>query len=514
VLFLTDDQDEFLGGWTPMVKTQNLLAAQGMRASNWFIHTPVCCPSRGELLSGRYFHNVRNPTPSGGCMHLNTDKVNPASFATYLNKMAGYSVAWFGKHMNSCPHAPPPGFDCPTCYWFTNGGGNDIEPGGYLNATFNDFKGGVAVSGSPYHQKAGTYVANTNGEFAGYTTSIIANKSIQWVCEVGAANEPFFVAVASKGPHVPATPAPWYATAFSDRSAPRTPDYNASKEQLSGHHALIANQEPITEEQGQQIDELFRNRWRTLLSIDDAIEGMVQELSAAGVLERTYFLITSDHGFNLGQHRLPSCKLNVYDHDLRIPMVIKGPGIKPGTDFQLPASNVDVGPTILGLAGIDSLSVSPQMDGRSIAPLIIDASDPAVLPSTSRHLQHLAQDISAPAWRQHHFVEYYSLGKVVRTGHPVDDPDSNTYRALRFTSGGPVGNGNMLYAEFTALKDWNFTSYSFVEIFDMDKDPHQLTNLAPTVSDAVKSKLHDMLQAQWECAGATCEAGQLAPLVV
>merc|ERR1712048_1238799 len=98
-----------------------------------------------------------------------------------------------------------------------------------------------------------------------------------------------------------------------------------------------------------------------------------------------------------GQHRLPSCKLNVYDHDLRIPFVINGPGIKAGTHFDLPASNVDVGPTILGLAGIDAYSLSPAMDGRSIAPLIVDVTDPTVLPSTLQHLR----TAEASAWRQH-----------------------------------------------------------------------------------------------------------------
>ena len=68
-----------------------------------------------------------------------------------------------------------------------------------------------------------------------------------------------------------------------------------------------------------------------------------------------YFLATSDHGWNLGQHRLPGGKHNVYDHAVRIPMVMRGPGIKAGTTFELPASNVDVAPTLLGLAGIDSL---------------------------------------------------------------------------------------------------------------------------------------------------------------
>ena len=64
----------------------------------------------------RYFHNVREPSSSGGCMHVDENKVNPVSFGYHLGQ-AGYTVGYFGKHMNSCPKLPPPGFDCPTCYW-------------------------------------------------------------------------------------------------------------------------------------------------------------------------------------------------------------------------------------------------------------------------------------------------------------------------------------------------------------------------------------------------------------
>jgi len=192
VLFLQDDQDERLGAWTPMKKAQALVADKGVRSTNWFIHTPVCCPSRAELLSGRYFHNVRMPTDSGGCMHVNESKVNPTSFGAALGG-AGYTLGWFGKHMNSCPHNPPPGWDCPTCHWFANGGGSDSEPGGYLNASFSHFAGGVAVGPDAYHPKAGTYVGNTNGEFAGYTTSVIANRSIAWLRGVAAADAPWML---------------------------------------------------------------------------------------------------------------------------------------------------------------------------------------------------------------------------------------------------------------------------------------------------------------------------------
>lgn len=82
-------------------------------------------------------------------------------------------------------------------------------------------------------------------------------------------------------------------------SAPRTPDYNASAEVLADHHWLIAQQGPITQEQGAIIDELFRNRWRTLLSVDDAIAGMHAAVDELGLLNQTYFIISSDHGYNL-----------------------------------------------------------------------------------------------------------------------------------------------------------------------------------------------------------------------
>lgn len=199
---------------------------------------------------------------------------------------------------------------------------------------------------------------------------------------------------------------------------------------------------------------------------------MVSTIEELGVLNNTYFLVTSDHGYNLGQHRLPSCKLNVYDHDVRIPMVIKGPGITSGSKFSFPASNVDVGPTLLGLAGLDSEEYG--MDGRSVAPLIVDASDPTVSESTSRHVKaHWGITGSAAesraAWRDRHFIEYYSLGDVVRTEHLVDDHMSNTYRALRFMPGSKYGD--FLYSEFTALADWNFQNVSFHEAFDVSTDP-------------------------------------------
>ena len=105
VLFLQDDQD-FLNGRAALRAMPQALAIVGDRgifADQWFVHTPVCCPSRAELLTGRYFHNIRMPAPGGGCMHVQTgvphheDKVNEHSFAKYLVELLGYQAAWVGK---------------------------------------------------------------------------------------------------------------------------------------------------------------------------------------------------------------------------------------------------------------------------------------------------------------------------------------------------------------------------------------------------------------------------------
>ena len=67
----------------------------------------------------------------------------------------------------------------------------------------------------------------------------------------------------------------------------------------------------------------------------------------------------------------------------------------------------------------------------------------------------------------------------------------------------------MLYAEFTALDNWNYDNTTdgsdlFIEMYDLDKDPHQLHNIAKESSPALKAQLHAMAVKQFGCAGATC----------
>ena len=262
-------------------------------------------------------------------------------------------------------------------------------------------------------------------------------------------------------------------------------------------HWLIAQQAPIRVGYEEDwIDELMRNRWRTLLSVDDMVEGVVAALEETGQLNNTWIFYTSDHGQNLGHYRLPSCKLNVYEHDVRVPLLVRGPGLPAGVTIPALGGNTDLAPTILDIAGGRG-AVNPIMDGKSLLP-VLGAAAGAPFQATA----------GVTAWARDTFlIEYNSLGAVERGApghyHLVDSPHSNQYRAIRVVN--PALGQNLLYAEFTNLSDWHFEGDLFTEYFDMTTDPWQIHNrAADPASAAVVKQMRARLHTLWGCKAATC----------
>ena len=500
VLFLTDDQDEVLGSRNAMPQAKTLLTDLGATATNWYIFTPVCCPSRAQYLTGRMFHrlringvNGRTPgegpphvvvgagnggcrvTNGNGCMCVNDTLVNTDSFPMYL-AAAGYTVGMFGKHLNICPDKMPSGFD----RWFANDGGDYIGP----NCKFWDNE---AVNGTITCDQ----VQNESGYGAGYETAVIGNKTVEWLQKVGTATtrKPFMAYIGVKAPHLPATPAPWYADYFNDTALDahyKTPNFDVHGAE---HHWLVAEQPPLTTTQKVWIDTHFRDRWRTLLSHDDLIGDVVRLVGTLGLLDQTFFFSTSDHGYNLGQLRLSGCKLHPYENDLKIPMTIRGPGIAPGSLFSHVGQNIDLAPTFLDLAGIAGAG---DMDGQSL-------------------LAQLLKPLTAAPTRLYTYHEYNSLGNFSVNGGLDDDPISHTWRAVRFPHTDTFGHA-VMYAEFTQLDNWNFDfeahpqAYHFYELFDTTNDPWQTKNLwrSPNVTQKIKTALHELLVANFACRRRDC----------
>ena len=378
-------------------------------------------------------------------------------------KALGYSTGMFGKLLN-------PNGMTPYCR-----GSMQPLPG------FDDYL--AMCDDNHYYQN----VFTRNGEIyktgttpKDYLTSVIGNATVEFVENSLKSSKPFFAYIAPHAPHVPATPAPWYESEFSNGTAPRTPNYNYS---ALDHHYVIRMQPPITTKQGQEVDELFQNRWRTLLSVDDITKSVVELLQKYNQLDNTYFVWTSDHGFQLGQLRLPSCKLQPYEHDIRVPFYIAGPGIPVKSSFDFVAGMVDVSPTLLTLAGGKPLDT---MDGRSFAELL-----------TQKEPQRMA------TWKDKHMLEYWSLGNVIRYGHYIDMPNS-TYIGARLLN----STHNYLYAEFYDGEDVvTFDNPLEYELFNIAKDPYQMTNLYGTEEEdkELVNELHEFLHTQIRCKGQSCQ---------
>ena len=221
-----------------MPKTRKLLAEAGSTAKEFYIHTPICCPSRSELLSGRYFHNIKvDPAapklkPVDNCMHVNETKVNNDTFAKYLSDGAGYKVGMFGKYLNNVPHYVPPGYDA----WLANGGGDYIAPEfATSNLGFVDIPDGT-----------------WKGTSDNYTTAVVGNVSMAWIRKMVHEETPFFAYIAPKAAHEPFNPAPWHVEHW-DPSWPETEpremaNWNCSFESRADHHGNIATNPMLTEE--------------------------------------------------------------------------------------------------------------------------------------------------------------------------------------------------------------------------------------------------------------------------
>ena len=508
VLVLADDLDQTLGSIErALPQARQLIAEQGAVAQNWYSHTPICCPSRAELLSSRYFHNLRvaSHNDPGGCMQANLSKIMDSDgyFAPAFARK-GYTVGVFGKHLNNGnPMSTPKGVD----RWLVNGGGE------YLNPSFSYASAGVK----------GTPVSFDNCSGPCYSTAVIGNATLDWIRAVvrrDGTPKPFFAYMAVKAPHIQdgpgwpvAIPAPWHDAdeRFGTVRAPRTPNWNMSCPQ---HHWLIRSQPPLTSEQANRSDALYVSRLGSLLAVDDLIAELVDELEQLQVLESTYIAFTSDHGFRFGQYSMPQGKWNAYENDLRIPFWVRGPGIRPGSVFEGLASNVDVMPTLLELVSSFSSSSSsssspwppPELwDGRSAAPFLLGKASLTAGTTEIHHHQGGGRGGGpSTSWRTDLLIEYFAGGDVVRYEH-LEDAHNNSFRLLRRLD--PASGANVSFAQFVGPENWDFEAavpLSETELFDLSSDPFQMQNLISETAPTVVSELEEALEKLFVCRGQSC----------
>lgn len=437
VFVLADDADVTTLEYMPL--TLATIADQGATLDQFLYNQPLCCPSRATMLRGQYSQNTgvtTNDAPEGGYFAFYGKGNESSTIGTWFDD-AGYSTAFIGKYLNGyAGGAGLPDTHVPVGWdrWFGVPGNNNYN----YDYTVNE-DGVITTRGSAP---------------ADYLTDVLATEAQRFLASDLAA-APFLMQVSVKSPHSPAIPAPRHRSGFESLVYPHSPAFNESD--VRDKPDDVSALKKLSKQQISRIDANFRKRVRSLQSVDELVAGIVATLESQGKLANTYVVFGSDNGFHMGEHRLPNGKNTPYEEDLRVPLLIRGPGIAPGQTVTEMVGNVDIAPTFAAAAGI----VAPEfVDGRSFLPLVAGGET---------------------TWRNS-----YLIGR-----------------------GGPDGFAGVRTDQYTYVEYDSGEG----EFYDRAIDPYQLENTFDTMPDELRTALHLRLEVLRVCSQEACRTAEAAPLL-
>jgi N-acetylglucosamine-6-sulfatase len=443
VFVLTDDLSWNLVPYLPHVLA---MERAGESFSNYFVTDSLCCPSRASIFTGRFPHNTHvtsNSPPYGGFAVFHERGEELETFATALQRV-GYRTGMMGKYLNG----------------YRPNGGEGV-PASFVPAGWNEWD--VAGDGYPefgYTLNHDGTPVNHGSEPRDYLTEVLAEKGVAFINHSAELRQPFMLELATFAPHSPFVPAPRDAEDFPGLTAPRNPAFDAAN---TNAPAWLSHFTPLEAQQIEQIDTDFRRRAQSVQAVDRMIGAIEATLRAQGLAQNTYLVFSSDNGLHMGEHRLMPGKQTAFDTDIRVPLIVIGPGVPAGRTVSALAENIDLCPTFERLGGAP---VGANVDGRSLTPLL--------------HGQ------PAPNWRREVLIEHH--GPVLDAG----DPDLPTRGAGNPSSYEALRTPSSLFVEYVTGER---------EYYDLQTDPFELHNIAAHLSPAHLHRLHRALLAIAGCRG-------------
>jgi arylsulfatase A-like enzyme len=438
IFILTDDYASNLVDYMPNLKA---MQKEGVTFSNYYVSNSLCCPSRSSIFTGMLPHNSHvetNTPPNGGYgSYIDHDDAQK-SFCVALQN-AGYKTAMMGKFLNGYlprKNEPLPGWSD----WFVAGNG------------YGNFNYDINHNGAIKHFGSAP---------SDYLTDVVSNHTDSLI--TAWKDHPFFIEIATFTPHGPFVPAPRHEKLFNDAVAPRTPRFNKQADSTAPN--WLRELQPLGAKQINKIDNIFRNRLRCVMSIDEMLGAIRKRLEETGLSRQTYIFFSSDNGYHLGDYSMVQGKQTPFDIDIRVPLIAIGPDVAKGKLQPAIVSNIDFAPTFAALAGTQ---LQGNADGKNIQQLLRESNTEKI------------------NWRNFAVVEHR------RVDYRQDDPDRQeaadgrlpSYTALRFH--------NMLYVEYETGE---------VSCYNVQKDPYELKNIAADLPAATKKKLHSILLAVKNCGG-------------
>jgi N-acetylglucosamine-6-sulfatase len=444
VVIMTDDQTA--ASLPTMQNVNTLLAGEGTKFDQAIDSFPLCCPSRATNLTGQYAHNhgvLHNAPPFGGFIQLDSTNTLPV----WLQN-AGYRTMHVGRYLNGyeAKYGIPPG-------WTDWVGLPHSAAFNYV--TWKAFDHGVLKS-YPDAQHSGEYL-----------TDFETRRGVELIDEASPGDTPFFLALWYTAPHRGAprdpddpsrpgtpSPAPRHRDAYAGVSMPRHPNFN--EKNMYDKPQVVADRPRLSPEFVAGIEENWRQEIESLMAVDEGVAQIVEALRRNGELENTLVVFMSDNGFMHGEHRALAEKVLPYEESIRVPMVMRGPGVpRTRVDRRL-VGNMDVTSTIL-----DATDVLPGrvQDGRSLLELLADPG------------AEWGRDI------------------LIENGNGANGVPA--YRGIR--------TYRFLYVEHRTTGEY--------ELYDLQKDPYQLQSLDGHEEYAkVQRDLALRLRELVHCSGADCLA--------
>jgi N-acetylglucosamine-6-sulfatase len=450
VFVLTDDLDWSLVNSSYMPHVVALERA-GVTFSHYVVADSLCCPSRSSIFTGLFPHDsgVYSNTGSDGGFYAFTHHKPNLETQTYavVTQRAGYLTSMMGKYLN--------GYGEPAMTRYVPPGWSDWHVGGNAYPEFDYF---LNENRTVVHYGAAP-PPPTNA--TNYLTDVLAMNAKAFIDRAASAGKPFVIEVATFAPHYPYTPAPRNVNDFTGLKAPRDRSFNTNN---INPPDWLGKRPQLTQGQVAKIDAEYRMRAQSVEAIDRLLATLEAELSARGLASNTYIVFSSDNGYHMGQHRLLPGKETAFDTDIRVPLIVAGPGVPHNRVVADVVQNIDLYPTFVQIAGRTSRSA---IDGHSLLPLL-----------------HPAAGNLRPKWPTVALIEHHGPSDVADPDFENGEAGGNpaAYEAIRISN---RQFGNAVYVEYAATGKR--------EYYNIDKDPFERTNTYASLSQGQRRQLHNIL---------------------
>ena len=340
----------------------DVLASAGTRFTNAYCTSPLCCPSRAAIASGRYGVN-------SGCF-TNLHELPPGN-PSFVNQLrnSGYSTCAVGKtHMEIHAYNSDLTSEKHSKYMDSLGwddiceiSGNGMMATGIrcAQSEFLREQGMLAEVIDFYH--SWQYFMDQRLGDPPYTchewpfeekyqeTSFVANRAVEWLNKADG-TEPFFLHVGFAAPHSPIEPFPRFMDLYREADEPAVMEGRAESERVT----------------------LARKGYRAMISqIDHHVGRIISTVEELFGLDNTIFVYTADHGDMAGDRGLFG-KTCFYDPSVRVPLILAGPGIQPNHKSLTLVELLDIGRTICELCDVESHRLD---QGKSLVPVLDGSAD-------------------------------------------------------------------------------------------------------------------------------------------